>query len=149
MCLCRPQGAWDHPNISYITGSVCDRDAVFDACKGADCVWHVAAAVGPFHPHDLYRKVNYDGTINVLDACRHHNVRKLVMASSPSTRFDGSDVDGLSELEMPALPLKSYMQEYAETKALGEMAVTSASCNTLMTVAVAPHQVCIYPSIYI
>jgi hypothetical protein len=28
-----------------------------DAVKGADCVWHIAAAVGPFHPTALYDKV--------------------------------------------------------------------------------------------
>ena len=44
---------------------------------------------------------------------------KLVMSSSPSTRFDGSDIDGLTELEMPRLPQSSYLQEYAETKAKG------------------------------
>lgn len=63
------------------------------------------------------------------------------MSSSPSTRFDGSHVDGLTEAEMPALPLQRYMQSYAETKAQGEMALTAACCDELMTVAVAPHQV--------
>merc|ERR1719439_219042 len=42
---------------------------------------------------------------------------------------------------MPKLPLKYYLQDYAETKALGEMALTKACCKDLMTVAVAPHQV--------
>ena len=83
------------------------------------CVWHNAAAVGPFHPYDLYPKeiesaaiappthisgvhpdlryfkVNYEGTLNVIRACRAKGVRKIVMSSSPSTRFDGSDVDGV------------------------------------------------------
>ena len=31
-------------------------------------------------------------------------VRKIVMSSSPSTRFDGSDVDGLTEAQMPPTP---------------------------------------------
>ena len=35
---------------------------------GADCVWHNAAAVGPFHPRALYFEVNYQGTLNVLRA---------------------------------------------------------------------------------
>jgi hypothetical protein len=33
------------------------------------------------------------------------------------------------------------MQDYAETKAMGEMAVRQACCDELMTIAVAPHQV--------
>ncbi len=81
------------------------------------------------------------GTLNVIEACRTHKVPKIVMSSSPSTRFDGSDVDGLTEDEMPKLPLRRWMQDYAETKALGEMAMTAACCDELLTVAVAPHQV--------
>ncbi|PWU86345.1 putative NAD(P)-dependent steroid dehydrogenase protein [Trypanosoma cruzi] len=60
------------------------------AVKGADCVWHLAAAVGPFHPRQLYYKVNYEGTKNVIRACKEWGVHKLVMSSSPSTRLKGS-----------------------------------------------------------
>lgn len=132
---------WQHPKIEYVVGDISDKAAVLRACAGADCVFHVAAIVGPFHPHDLYFRVNYEGTLNVLEACRAHRVPKLVMSSSPSTRFDGKDIDGLTEAEMPALPQRRYLQIYAETKAMGEMAVTKACSESLLTVAVAPHQV--------
>jgi hypothetical protein len=33
------------------------------------------------------------------------------------------------------------LQDYAKTKALGEIAVTKACCRELMTVSIAPHQV--------
>lgn len=54
-----------------------------------------------------------------------------MFSSSPSTRFEGSlfhrpNVDGLTENEMPNLPLSGYMQMYAETKAKAEMAVRAA-----------------------
>lgn len=144
-----PTGFWDHPNIKYVVGDISNYDDVSAAIKGADCVWHLAAAVGPFHPPRLYKKVNYDGTVNVIRACKEHNVQKLVFSSSPSTRFKGSVfsrpcVDGPTEAEMPPLPLDKYMQKYAETKALGEMAVTEATLapgSTLYAVSVAPHQV--------
>lgn len=84
--------------------------------------------------------MNYEGSLNVLRACKKAGVRKLVMSSSPSTRFDGSDVDGLTEEQMPPLPQKRYLQTYAETKAMGEKAVTDACCSELLTCAVAPHQ---------
>jgi nucleoside-diphosphate-sugar epimerase len=85
--------------------------------------------------------VNVQGTLNVIEACQFHKVPKIVMSSSPSTRFDGRDIDGLTEDEMPKLPLARWMQDYAETKALGEMALTAANCDELLTIAVAPHQV--------
>jgi len=137
----KPDRAWEHPNIDYMVGDITDKESVMRACEGADCVWHLAAAVGPFHPHDLYERVNYHGTLNVIEACQKHKVPKLVNSSSPSTRFTGEDIDGWTEDQMPKLPLKSYMAEYAATKAKGEMAVTEACCDELLTVSVAPHQV--------
>jgi len=137
-----PSSAWRHPNIEWRIGDITDRSAVADAVKGADCVWHNAAAVGPFHPQDLYRKVNYQGTLNVIDACKAAGVTRVVMSSSPSTRFDGTDVDGLTEEQMPELPLKKYLQAYAATKAEGEVAMMAANDGAaFMAVAVAPHQV--------
>ena len=136
-----PEGAWLHPKIEWRRGDICDPAAVRELVKGADCVWHNAAAVGPFHPKPLYRKVNYLGTLNVIEACKAAGVRKIVMSSSPSTRFVGTDVDGLTEDQMPKLPLKRYLQAYAESKAQGEIAMLGANCADLMTIAVAPHQV--------
>ena len=85
--------------------------------------------------------MNYEGTLNVIEACKRHGCKKMVYSSSPSTRFDGSDVDGQTEAEMPPIPQKSYLQEYAKTKAMGELAMREACCDDLMTVAIAPHQV--------
>eukprot|EP00039_Didymoeca_costata_P000174 m.44461 g.44461 ORF g.44461 m.44461 type:complete len:397 (+) comp10096_c0_seq3:23-1213(+) len=137
----KPKNPWEHKAIKYIAGDIANMDDVMRVCEGADCVFHLAAAVGPFHPTELYDKVNRGGTVNVIKACRAHKVPKIVMSSSPSTRFDGSDIDGLTEDEMPKLPLPQYMQEYAETKALGELEMSAACCDELLTVSVAPHQV--------
>eukprot|EP00672_Neobodo_designis_P014177 CAMPEP_0174870184 /NCGR_PEP_ID=MMETSP1114-20130205/69220_1 /TAXON_ID=312471 /ORGANISM="Neobodo designis, Strain CCAP 1951/1" /LENGTH=424 /DNA_ID=CAMNT_0016105453 /DNA_START=27 /DNA_END=1301 /DNA_ORIENTATION=- len=138
---------WDHPAIEYVTGDITDAAAVDKAIAGADCVWHLAAAVGPFHPKPIYEKVNLGGTKNVIASCKKHNA-KLVYSSSPSTRFEGSmfkapNVDGLTEAQMPELPLKAWMQEYARTKALGELAMRAAVAAdpNFLAVAVAPHQV--------
>mmetsp|Transcript_27980 Transcript_27980/g.78255 ORF Transcript_27980/g.78255 Transcript_27980/m.78255 type:complete len:406 (+) Transcript_27980:70-1287(+) len=132
---------WKHPRIKWVVGDISDVDALEVAFEGADCVWHIAAAVGPFHPNELYDRVNYYGTLNVINVCKKLGVPKIVMSSSPSTRFTGEDIDGSSEDEMPQLPLPSYMQAYAGSKARGEMAMTEACCDSLMTVAIAPHQV--------
>jgi nucleoside-diphosphate-sugar epimerase len=139
---------WDHPAIDFQVGDITKQADVDKAIEGADCVWHLAAAVGPYHPDALYRKVNYEGTLNVITAMKKFGVKKLVMSSSPSTRFPGSlfvrpDLDGPTEDDMPKLPLKSYMARYAETKALAEMAVTAEVKKDpdFLAVNVAPHQV--------
>ncbi|CAE7648272.1 3BETAHSD/D1 [Symbiodinium sp. CCMP2592] len=139
--LPQPPSAWQDSRIVYMQGDLRRRADVDRAVAGADCVWHVGAAVGPFHPSELYEDVNVGGCRHVVEACLAAGVGKLVMSSSPSTRFDGSDIDGLTELELPKLPQKSYLQEYAETKAKGELVITQACCEKLLTVAIAPHQV--------
>ena len=107
-----PDSAWQHPKIEWRVGDICDEAAVRELVKDADCVWHNAAAVGPFHPKPLYNKVNHIGTLNVIAACKAAGVKKIVMSSSPSTRFLGCDVDGLTEEQMPSLPLKKYLQVF-------------------------------------
>mmetsp|Transcript_44123 Transcript_44123/g.106341 ORF Transcript_44123/g.106341 Transcript_44123/m.106341 type:complete len:412 (+) Transcript_44123:131-1366(+) len=136
-----PENAWKHPKIEWRIGSITDLETVREVCKGADCVWHNAAAVGPFHPKPLYYKVNYEGTLNIMKACEEFGVKKIVMSSSPSTRFTGEDVDGLTEEQMPDLPLEKYLQTYAETKAMGEIELLKMDQSKCMTIAVAPHQV--------
>jgi hypothetical protein len=34
------------------------------------------------------------GTLNVVNACKLLGIKKIVMSSSPSTRFDGKDING-------------------------------------------------------
>lgn len=107
----KPADGWDHPAIEYVQGDLRDYEAVLAAVRGAGCVWHNGAAVGPYHPTQLYEDVNHVGTLHVIKAAKAAGCKKVVMSSSPSTRFDGRDVDGLTEAQMPALPQKSYLQE--------------------------------------
>lgn len=99
--------------------------------------------MGPFHPKKVYEKVNYEGTKNVVEACKQMGVKKLIMSSSPSTRMLGTDIDGLSEADLPTFEeMKGkYLQAYAETKFLGEKYCTESCSPELLTIAVAPHQV--------
>ena len=116
-------------------------------CDKIDVVYHIAALVGPFFDRDKYHAVNHYATKRIIQMCQIFKVPKLVYSSSPSTRFTGADVDGLTEDELP-MPTK-WLAMYAEAKAYGEMAVTDA-CSVvrddpsrpfLLTCSVAPHQV--------
>jgi UDP-glucose 4-epimerase len=55
------------------------------AIKGADVVFHLAASVGNKrsieHPLDD-SQINVTGTLNVLEAARHSNVKKIIYSSS-------------------------------------------------------------------
>ena len=69
---------WKDPRIEYTVGSICDEQIVAKVVDGADCVWHMAAAVGPFHPTDLYKQVNYEGVLGLIEACRAKGCRRIV-----------------------------------------------------------------------
>ncbi|KNC71039.1 hypothetical protein SARC_16428, partial [Sphaeroforma arctica JP610] len=62
------------------------------------------------------------------------------MSSSPSTRFDGNDMYGVTEDDMQIRQEGEFLEPYAETKAMGEVAMRDACCDEFMTVAIAPHQ---------
>lgn len=75
----------------------------------------------------------------MLEACRACGVGRLVMASSPTTVLDGTSVLGATEAQLHAP--RTFLHEYARTKAMGTEAVLTASCDELLTCAIAPHQV--------
>lgn len=145
-----PKDALKRPEIEYVQGDLTNPEVVLKAAQGVEAIFHIAALVGPYHPKEAYVKVNYEGTLNILDACKKLGIKRLVMSSSPSTRFPYPDpnVSNLTEDELFQKNGGDYapqfLQPYAETKALGEKAVLDACGNKaddLLTIAVAPHQV--------
>ena len=121
-------------------GDLTKKESVMNAFReGIHVVYHIAALVGPFHAYETYKQVNYYGTLHVLEACKTFKVPKMVYSSSPSTRFTGGDIAGAKEcdLDIPS----TFLATYAETKAMGEVAVREACCDDFLTISVAPHQV--------
>ena len=71
--------------IKIIAGDLRDSDAVRDAIKGCDVVFHLGALIGiPYsyiHPRE-YVDTNIVGTTNVLVGCREHQVARVVVVST-------------------------------------------------------------------
>lgn len=133
-----------HSVIEYRQCDITNRDQVLTVTESVDCLYHIAALVGPFHPRHLYDKVNYEGTLHILDACKQHGIKRMIYSSSPSTRFDGSNVSGATEADMKIREPGQFLEPYAEAKAKGEVASHNAcedSLDGFLTAAVAPHQV--------
>jgi dihydroflavonol-4-reductase len=74
--------------VELVQGDITDADDVLRASKGCDDAIHSAALLGGAS-QDIadFRAVNYTGTVNVLDAGRAHDMRRVV-ALSTSTFFD-------------------------------------------------------------
>ena len=121
--------------VDQFHGDIADKYSVANACKGVDLVFHVAAKAGVLGKYSDYYRTNVKGTQNVIEACKRHNVPKLVYTSSPSVIFDGTDMEGVNEsYPYPA----NYNTHYPKTKALAEQAVRTA-CDSLLTVILRPH----------
>jgi dTDP-glucose 4,6-dehydratase len=71
--------------MRIIAGDVRDPSQVSEAVKGCDAVLHLAALIAiPFsyHAPDAYVDTNVKGTLNILQAARHHGVRRVIHTST-------------------------------------------------------------------
>jgi UDP-glucuronate 4-epimerase len=107
-------------DITLVEGDI--RDAILverTFAKGKfDQVIHIAARAGvrpSIQDPKLYFTTNIDGTFNLLDACRYHEVPRFTFASS-------SSVYGINK-KVPfaeADPIERTISPYAATKLAGE-----------------------------
>jgi nucleoside-diphosphate-sugar epimerase len=126
----------DALGVIPFAGDVADDLAVARAAAGCDVVFHVAAKAGVGGRYRDYYRANVVGTANVLAACRHHGITRLVHTSSPSVVFAGRDMAGVDE----SVPYpRHYEAAYPQTKAIAERLVLSANGALLATVALRPH----------
>lgn len=104
-------------DIHLIDGDIRNYHIVNNAVKGIEVILHQAAL--PSVPRSIAdpitsNQVNIDGTLNILEAARDNNVRRIVFASSSSVY---GDTPGLPRHEdMAANPLSPY----AVSKLAGE-----------------------------
>ncbi len=127
----------DRLGVETIRADLCDRQAVVDACRGVDVVFHTAALAGISVDWAPYYAVNTLGTQHVIEGCRQHGVGRLVFTSSPSVTFDGTDQCGVDE--SAAYPTR-WLAHYPHTKALAEQLVLEANgTDGLLTCALRPH----------
>jgi nucleoside-diphosphate-sugar epimerase len=123
--------------VHVILGDLRDRQAVADACRGVDTVFHVGGIAGMGGPWRLYRDTNVLGTQNVVDGCLASGAGRLIYTSSPSVAFNGRDQCGIDESVPYA---RRWLCCYARSKALGEQIVLAANGRSgLRTCALRPH----------
>ena len=114
-----------------------DRQAVVDACRGVDVVFHAGGIAGMGGPWKRYFEANVLGTRNVVEGCLEHGVGRLVYTSSPSVTFGGSSQLGVDE----SVPYpKRWLCHYAHSKALAEQHVLASSGQDgVLACALRPH----------
>ncbi len=124
-------------DIRQIQADISDPNAVINACRGMDMVFHTAAKAGVWGAYEDYYRSNVMGTENIVAACKHHRIPVLIHTSSPSVVFDGSDMEGVDE----SVPYpESFATHYTRTKAMAEQIVlTAARQGDINAVILRPH----------
>jgi len=106
--------------VELIVGDVQDPDACARAVAGVDTVFHLAALGSvPRSIADAWRShdANVNGTVRLLEACRHGGVRRVVYSSSSSVYGDTPTLPKVESVEpLPRSP-------YAASKLAGEQYV--------------------------
>src|SRR6202049_276722 len=95
--------------IKLIQDSITNLDALREACRGVDCVIHLAAQTSV--PRSLKdpietNLINVDGTLNVLVAARDAKVKRVVFACSCAVYGKTSDLPIRGRAALP--PLSPY-----------------------------------------
>lgn len=69
-----------HGSVNYAKLDLLNRDRVIDVVKGNDVIVHFAASplTQSWESHVENMRVNVEGTLNILDAARKHDVKKAI-----------------------------------------------------------------------
>jgi 2-alkyl-3-oxoalkanoate reductase len=121
--------------VELAVGALEDGESLRRAADGCELVFHNAAAVSDWGPAEGFRRVNVDGTVALIEACRAAGVTRLVHTSSLTVLGiprDGRRVDE----ETPTL--QRPRGAYTATKIEAELRVREANGAGLETVVVRP-----------
>ena len=72
-------------DVEVFQGDIRDPNGVEEAVKGVDAVFHLAALIAiPFsyHSPDTYVDTNIKGTLNILQAAKRHDIRRVFVTST-------------------------------------------------------------------
>jgi nucleoside-diphosphate-sugar epimerase len=137
--LCRNLAKTTHmEGLKWVEGSLEDAASVRAAMEGCSQVYHCGALarVWDADPGAFYR-VNVEGTENVLDAARYHNVEKLVMTSTAGVI--GKSLSTAMTEDDPRL--EPFDNDYDLTKFLAEEKVLAYAKEGRWAVIVSPSRV--------
>lgn len=129
---------FDNPHVRFFLGDLCSQQDLYPALEGVSTVFHCASPSASSNNKELFYRVNFFGTKNVIETCKKAGVQKLILTSSASVIFEGTDIkNGTEDLPYAAKPIDYY----TETKILQEKTVLSANDpeRNFFTTAIRPH----------
>lgn len=103
------KGYLNKPNFKFIQGDILDLEKLKEEMEGVDLVFHMAAHAdvrSGLHDHKVDLEQNLIGTINVLEAMKENDVKKIAFASTSSVYGDAAVIP--TPEEYPFFPTSLY-----------------------------------------
>jgi dihydroflavonol-4-reductase len=123
--------------LERVTGDVLDISSLRNAMRGVTRVFHLAGIISILPGKDLFvRRVNIDGTKNVISAARQAGVQRLIYTSSIHAIRRVPHGERIDE-RLPFDP-ENTAGEYDRSKAEASLAVLEASRQGLDSVIICP-----------
>ncbi len=113
-------------NVTFINGSITDKKLVDQLLRGTDYVHHLAAMISVpesvMNPYECV-EINIIGLLNILEAAKKHNVKKIVHSSSAAVYGDNPESPKYTDMKpQPKSPYgitkldgEYYLQMYTES----------------------------------
>lgn len=119
----------DGLSIERHYGNILNPQDLDNAIKGKDIVIHCAASTSVYPAKDpVVNKVNIDGTMNVVDACLNHDVKRLIYVGTANSFGFGTSHDDPGHEEKPYSSAK-YGLDYMDSKRIAQEKVLDAVKN--------------------
>ena len=123
--------------VEVVEANVLDRPALDQVMRGVEVVYHLAAVISILPGKDeAVRRINIEGTHNVLQAARAAGVRRLLYTSSIHA-LSRTEHSGYIDESVPFDP-QNPIGEYDRSKAAASLEVMDAVRDGLEAVVVCP-----------
>jgi dihydroflavonol-4-reductase len=124
-------------NPEIVEANILDYPALKAALEGVDVVFHLASLVAIVpEQFEMMRKVNVEGTANVIRACRETGVKRLIYTSSVHA-YGHPDMNLVIDETLP-FDTDNPVASYDQTKAEASVLVQNANADGLETVLLMP-----------
>tara|TARA_R110002050_G_scaffold290260_1_gene443750 strand:+ start:81139 stop:82161 length:1023 start_codon:yes stop_codon:yes gene_type:complete len=128
-----------HANIHSTPAELSDLNSLINASKDCDVIFHLAAYAQPWAKNiQTYYEVNVNGTINVLEAAKACNVKRIVVTATAGTFGPQVDDSLITEEIHQTLP---PFTEYERTKKIANEKIQDYVATGMDIVTVSPTRI--------
>ena len=110
--------AFEDENVTVFELDILNKASCLNVCEGADTVIHLAADPSPSAAYESVKRINIDGTYNMMSAAHEQGCRRFIFASSIHA-VKGYPRDEQVKTGSPVRPLNLYGVSKVFGEALG------------------------------